>query len=785
MDPQQFTSPWWYRTEYTVDFLTSQTVTLLFKGINYKANMWLNGQQVAVTESTVGTFRYFTFVITDLITSGSPFAVALEIFQPIDNCFPPNNNDTDLALTFVDWNPPPPDASMGLWREVILSVTSGILIDSPLVNTEALAADYSAATLQVAVRVTNFNSVSVVALVQVELGQLASLSQSVVLEANTSETVFFNSSEFPQLIVEAPTLWWPWQMGEPYLYILNASVAVNDFPSGSLSAYFGIRQVTSELTSLGYRQYKVNGLPILIRGAGWTPDMLLRWDAVEQQQQFEYVRGMNLNAVRLEGKLPEDGFFDLADQMGILLLPGWCCCDAWQHWPSWGPLQYAIAAQSLTDQVRRLRIHPSILVFLYSSDELPPVDVEQLYLSVFETELWPNPVLSTASNLTSPITGPSGVKMSGPYSWVPPNYWLDDYPGHLATEFGGAYSFLTEGGPGENPLTLEALERTIPTADIWPISSYWDWHCGNPEGLFYNLRYFTPPLNARYGTAKSAADYLMKAQVATYEAHRSMFEAYSRNKYTSTGLIQWMLNNAWPEMIWHLFDQYMTPSSTYFATQKACEPVHPMYSYNDASIWLINSQYLPVQDLTVSATIMNLSSAIVYSKSVAVPVLEADAPLYLFQLPNNLQLSTTYFLLLTVSDAQKNTLTDNFYWLSTKADVLDWSNSTFFRTACSSYADFTALQTLPPVDVQAKITQQASGQVSVSVINAGDNLAFFVRIRLLNASQVDILPVLWSDNYFTLLSQATRSLTATLPGGQVATSVVVEVFNDVSGADPA
>lgn len=121
---------------------------------------------------------------------------------------------------------------------------------------------------------------------------------------------------------------------------------------------------------------------------------------------------MNLNAVRLEGKFENDEYFNIADRMGILTLPGIACCDAWQHWKYWGQDQFQIASESVRCQVKRLRIHASILVFMYSSDQLPPQNIEKLYLGVFQEEHWPNPLLSTASDYTSSITGPSGVKVN-------------------------------------------------------------------------------------------------------------------------------------------------------------------------------------------------------------------------------------------------------------------------------------------------------------------------------------------------------------------------------------
>ena len=64
----------------------------------------------------------------------------------------------------------------------------------------------------------------------------------------------------------------------------------------------GIREITSELTAKGARVFKVNGRPVLIRGGGWAPDMFLRPSAEREVQEFRYVKDMNLNAIRFEGK---------------------------------------------------------------------------------------------------------------------------------------------------------------------------------------------------------------------------------------------------------------------------------------------------------------------------------------------------------------------------------------------------------------------------------------------------------------------------------------------------
>jgi len=324
------------------------------------------------------------------------------------------------------------------------------------------------------------------------------------------------------------------------------------------------------------------------------------------------------------------------------MIPGWCCCDAWQNWNRWGTEQHTVAQESTRSQVKRLRIYASALSFWYSSDELPPSTVENEFLAVFKAEQWPNTLLASASELTSSVTGPTGVKMSGPYSWVAPNYWLTD-PGTV----GGAFGFLTEGGPGEAPLSLEMMSVTIPAAQLWPINNYWNYHCGSSSGNFHDLSHFTPPLNSRFGNATTAADYLRKAQASIYEGHKAMFEGYSRNKYKATGVVQWMLNNAWPGNIWHLFDYYFSPNpGSYFGSKKACEPIHIQYSYDDNSIWVINSLYTATPAYHATITILNYTGATVGTYQVNVSSVASDSGVKIYTLPTTT--TTSYFFTFTI-----------------------------------------------------------------------------------------------------------------------------------------
>ena len=200
--------------------------------------------------------------------------------------------------------------------------------------------------------------------------------QDVELAPNENKDITFTPEQFPQLVLSKPRLWWPAQMGKPNLYPLTMEFDVAGAVSDRSQTEFGVREVTSELNAIGGRAFHINGKNILIRGAGWTPDMMLREDSQRLHDEFRYIQDMGLNTVRLEGKLETQEFFDLADQKGILAMAGWCCCDFWERWPRWKPQDFEIAQQSLRDQIYRLRSHPSLVMWLNGSDNPPPPDVE-------------------------------------------------------------------------------------------------------------------------------------------------------------------------------------------------------------------------------------------------------------------------------------------------------------------------------------------------------------------------------------------------------------------------
>ncbi len=762
-----FAVSWWYRKEFPLKPSAGEHVWLNFDGINYKANVWFNGKLVADSEKVAGAYRIYEFEVTDLVRSDKPNVLAVEVFAP---------TPSDLALNWVDWNPMPPDKNMGLWRDVYLTVTGPVALRYPLVTTKLDVPSLAMARLSISAELRNAGAQPVRATLKAAVDQ-AWISRSVDLGPRETKRVSLTADDFAQLKIQNPRVWWPTHTGPQNLYSLKLEVVTGTGKiSDADSLMFGIRDISSELTDKGYRVFRINGKRILIRGGGWAPDMLLRPSAERELAEIRYVKDMNLNTIRFEGKMESRRFLELCDREGILVIAGWCCCDIWEQWKKWDGRNLDIAAESLKDQLCRLRNHPSIVAWWYGSDGPPPANVEERYLAVLK-EFWPYPYQSSATAKPSELGEPSGLKMTGPYEYVPPMYWLTD------TKNGGAYGFNTETSPGPAVPPAESLRKMLPKDHLWPIDEVWNYHAGG--GAFKNLKVYTDAMNARYGPAAGMEDYALKSQAIAYDGERAMFEAYARNKYTSTGVIQWMMNNAWPSLIWHLYDYYLQPAGGYFGTKKACEPVHIQYSYDDGSVAVVNGTYQELRGLKASAQVFNLDMTGKFSRQETLD-LPPDGVVRVFTLPQVSGLSTTYFLRLVLMDPAGKEISTNFYWLSTKPDTLNEAKTEWYYTPQASFADLTGLASLPKVDLDVSATGELKGAdqtVRIAVRNPGRNLGFMVRLKVTaGKGGEEVLPILYQDNYFPVMPGEAREIVATFAAREIrgaAPFVEIEGWNVV------
>jgi exo-1,4-beta-D-glucosaminidase len=745
--------PWWFRKEFELPASEKgKNVVLKLHGINYKANVWLNGTLIADSTKIKGPFRIIELDITKQIKSSGSNVLALEITRP----FNPNKQKGDLAIDYADWIHYPPDYNAGIVNNVEIKTYDKVGIQYPLVTTNFDLPSLDVAHLTVDALVTNYSKNEQDVVVKGKINSDIAFEKKVHLGPSEIKNVTFTPAEYAQLNIKDPHIWWPWQYGKPELNRIELSVGHGSITSNTISENFGIRQITSQLIDDHSRVFIVNGKRIMIRGAAWSPDIFQRRSEERQEQEIRLYRDMNMNIVRSEGKMEDDHFYALCDKYGLLVMTGWMCCGAWQYPENWDAAKRQVAMASDSSVMYWLRNKPSLMVWLNGSD-MPPRDttVERDYLKIEAALKWPNPTISTANEGKSKVSGFSGVKMAGPYEWVPPIYWETD----TTSKYGGAtWSFATEISPGPSIPPYESLIKFIPKDSLSYTSADWNYHCGTMT--FGNTKVFNEALLGRYGNPANIKQYIAEAQAQNYEAHRAMMEAYGLHKYhTATGVVQWMGSNPWPGIIWHTYDYYLYPAGTYFGMKKSMEPLHIMYSYANNEVAVTNSLPEKFTGLKAEVTVFNLDGDVKFVKVANVDV-DADSTQKCFALRAINGLSTTYFLRLQLSDAAGKIKDINWYWLSTKPDVLNWKKSKWYTTPQTSYTDFSALQNIGKTSLKVSYhTKKGTDTTTnaVTITNTGKTVAFQVHLRALKGKDGDdILPVIFSDNYLQLAPGESR-----------------------------
>ena len=782
-----FKVPWWYATNFELTRDQADNFARLnFDGINYKANVWLNGKLVADSTAIDGAFRITSFDVSEYLITGTNI-LAIEVIPP---------EPGDFSIGFVDWNPAPPDGDMGVFRPVTLHLHGGVHIEKPFVQTKVNLETLNEADLTVSTELVNYSDTTISGDLIGTIGSVV-IKKKISLSPKDKEMIVFTSKEFSELSFKEPKLWWPINLGNPDLYDLDLKFVASDEVLDETHVRFGIRQIEDYWLNDIHRGYKVNGQKVLIKGGGWTDDMLLMDTDESIEAQVKYVKQMNLNCIRLEGFWGKDHkLYDLCDEHGILLMVGWSC--HWEHEIHMGvpvnerfggvykPKDIAHVAQAWEDQIIWLRNHPSIFVWTVASDKVPITELEQKYIDTFAKYDPTRPYLNStggvgsdqhvigSEDVISEISGSSGVKMLGPYAYTAPVYWFTD------TKFGGAYGFNTETGPGAQVPQLESLKKMIPQEQLWPIGEAWNYHCGRYE--FADISRFTKAIEERYGTPASLEEFDKKAQAMNYELMRPMFEAFQVYKERSTGIIQWMLNAAWPKMYWQLYDYYLNPTAALYATQKACMPLSLIYNYGDKHIYAVNDHISAVENLTAHIRIYSIASEILFEEKVNFDM-APDSSKSLLEFKELKGLTTTYFIDLRLLDKNGTEINNNFYWLSTKEEVLDYEADLgpfAFHTPSKVYADFKQLNELSKTQLVETHYFEQEGEhqnIKVGLKNNSDHIAFLINLKVLDKKSGElILPIFWEDNFINLLPGEERMVCGNFKGTSTA-ELKVEGWN--------
>src|SRR6516162_7554393 len=516
----EFAVPWWWRTDFTPNLATGQTATLIVNGVVGSANIWVNGTEVATSATVTGAYTRFSFNLTNLIVAGTN-SLAIEVN--------PNDPTSMFTLDNVDWTQIPPDNNTGIQFPVQLQVDGALAVGNSHVN-QSDAADLSSAALTVKTDVTNYTATSQTATVTTPITD----SQSVTVPANTTQTVSFTPAAFANLTIASPQVWWPYQLGAQPLYTLGVSAAQGTTTYNTTTETFGVRTVTSSLVGSnaiepsGARAFKINGVPIVIRGGGYDPNLFLHYSAADTAKQIALMKNMGLNTIRLEGHIMPADWFQQMDAAGILVNGGFQCCDAWQAGGSLTTAQQNVLQNSAQTIGTNLRNHPSVFSFQWS-DNQPSSQQESVSITGFTAaDFYPQTSLIASAEYKSTATlGVSGEK-EGPYDWVPPNYWYDTT--HLGsdstvTNAGAAWGYDSEESAGDPVPTLDSLNRFMSASDLsnlWQNTKFNQYHANYEPHCrlgysFGTLCHFDAALSSRYGQWSSLAQYVEDAQAQEYE----------------------------------------------------------------------------------------------------------------------------------------------------------------------------------------------------------------------------------------------------------------------------
>ncbi len=786
-----FRQDWWYRTTFRVSS-EHKLQWLVFRGINYRAEIWLNGERLADNRHIVGMYNEFELNITGKTKPGSDNVLAVKVtpeqtFEDIDGVeladawfdwlnvkyFGFKVGDQEVGITYV------PDRNAGVWKPVYLRSTDAVEVKNPYVKTDLPLPATSPAALTVYCDLKNGSDAPVSGVLIGEIDREGKapihFQQEVQLAANEEREAQFSPESVQQLLLSDPDLWWPYQWGKPNLYQLKLVFQIGSSISDSAAIRFGIRKITQhrdsdhQFSDLGGGSFylKINGVDFLIRGADYTPDLLFKYDEGREEAVLRYVKDMGLNLLRWESKISSEHIVELADQEGIPVMMGWMCCNQWERWNQWDAEDHRVARESLRSQIRMLRSHASAVLWANGSDGRPPEPVRNDYHKILQDLHWQNASVDTVSDYYKNAEGKiewDGIRMDGPYSWRPPAYWFSG-------RYKGASGSCAEHGDNESIPPFESLKKFIPSDKLWPINDWWYYHAGSAEGNS-TLANTILAIEKRYGSSSSAAELAEKAQLAHYENTRAQFETFAVSGWATHKMsLYWMLNSQWPSFFGHIIDYYMKPGGAYYGAKQGLKIVNIVfddYATGDKSVARIhvaNQSLVELSNVTASVSVINLDGTVKFTARKEHLDVPPNSSLSALELPRVKNVTPTFFVRCQLKGADGRLLADNTYWQSTSDDDLGTSNpDNAFKLSQLSWADFTGLNQMPEAQVETRSeVQQGDGWVSttVTLTNRSKGPAFFLRAEIVSGVGGDeILPITWDDNYVTLFAGESRTLIA-------------------------
>ena len=724
-----FYSDFWYRTEFDSPMTsTGEMVWLNFDGLNWKADIFLNGEKLGRIE---GAFTRGHFDLSPRLLHGKANVLAVRVEK---NNTPgsakqktyesPGKNGGALGLdnpTFHasigwDWIPTIRGRNTGIWGDVYLSKTGVVTLGDPLVT--SVVCSSSQADVSIVVDLVNHQGKRVDGTLRGHFGDIA-LEQRVSLDAFARKSVVLDSTTQAGLRLEKAQLWWPAGYGEAFLYDVELRLEGRDHHLLDKKAFkAGVRQMTASEDG-GTLKLFINGRRFIASGGNWGfSESMLRYRAREYDIAVRYHREMNFTMIRnWVGQIPDDAFFDACDRHGVVVWQ-----DFWLANPFDGPVpaDNTLFLKNAEDFVRRIRRHASIGIYCGRNEGYPPAPLEQ-GLRKLLGELHPD-ICYIGSSADDVVSG------HGPYMTLPASTYFQNADAKLHSEIGA---------PTIPP--IESVRAMMPESAIWPQGLDWGLHDFCLQGAQGGTTFLTI-INESYGGAANAEEWIALAQLVNYETYRAIFEAQSKYRM---GLLLWMSHPCWPSFVWQTYDYYFEPTAVYFACKKACEPLHIQWNRTTDHIDVVNYRAGSVQGLTAQAEIYNLDGSSKWSKTASLDSVE-DSTVSPISLESVAELSPVHFLRLTLASGGQ-VISTNFYLRALQE------------------GDYRAIRQLPTTSLRADTLQARLGnrwQLTTRLENRSTIPALMARVKVVREKSGDrILPAIYSDNYISMMPGEQRSIT--------------------------
>ena len=760
---------YWFRTEFETPFQSykGKKTWLQVDGINYRAEVWLNGNMVG---NIAGMFYQDHIDITDYIHLDKSNILAVKVY-PVDvpGTVKPKGRKAIGALndefqnggngeigknitqlmtvgwdfTFLDGIR---DRNTGIWKDISIYTTGNVTLRHPFIKSDLSKPGYDQSRQTISVEVINPNSNWMTHELTIE-GTIEegniTFEKQVRLIRGQQKEILFTPEEYPQLVINNPRLWWPINKGNQELYHLT--LRVKDNKSGnvldSLSTRFGIREITSTTdTPDRSRTFHVNGKPVFIKGTNWLPENMLRNSNERTYAELRYTAQAGINLIRFWGGgiTESDYFFQLCDELGIMV---WT--EFWMTGDTKQPSDENIYYSNVASTVKRIRNHPSLAYYVSSNESTEMSETERLIQQLDGTRGY---------QMQSECCG---VHDGSPYKQVNIMRHYENTASDRGSRIDG---FNPEYGAPSLP-TVECLREMMDEKDLWPINKeVWDYSDGNGFHLMTSL--YTDMVN-EYGKSDNIDDFAKKGQLVGAFNYKSIWEVWNYNKLNygdryASGFLFWYHNPPIRQVCARMWDWSLEPTAALYAARNACEPLHPQFDFLKNSVSVVNDYYRTFTNYKVTADVYDLNSKKVLSKEAVVNLPEDGVCEDVFRIDFPSGISNVHFIKLRLLDDRGKEVGSNFYWRSNSKYE---GKNTLTGPTTAGFQDLSKME-----ELQLKVnytTREVNDRyfVEIDVINRSGVIAFFTQLQFLDDNNKPIRPSFYSDNFFSLIPGEKKTIT--------------------------